>query len=431
MADEQTEPLDRAFEVVTGADPDGRNSDAPPSEVHNFFRHALSLSMTKTADGLLDPKLVLSWLLNHLGVPSIFIGMLVPIREAGALLPQIFISNRIMARSRRKLAWAGGSAVQGIAVGVILLAALALQGWVLGAVACCALAVLAVARSFCSVSYKDVLGRTVGKSRRGTVTGLAGSVASAGVILFGGFLLLGWAERQIVVFFALAAAALLWFVAAAIFAGMDEAEAKPQDPTNNPFRQFALLRQDTQLARFVAARGLLVATALAPPYLILMSAGSGEGGFQHLGLLLFASAGASMISSYVWGRMADWSSRRVLIAAGAIAGGILTLAAFAGAVGIMGQLWVLPLLLFVLMVSYHGVRQARSTYLVDMAPEDRRAAYTAVSNTLVGLILLAGGLFGLIASALGPVVVVAFFAALSFAGAVVALGLNEVEALAE
>ena len=430
MTDKAPKPLGDAFQTITGTDPSDRK-DAPKGEVGNFFRHALSLSMTKTADGLIDPKLVLSWLLTHLGVPSVFIGLLVPIREAGALLPQILISNRIMALTRRKFAWAGGSAAQGVAVAVVLASALLLQGWALGVAVCAALAVFAVARSFCSVSYKDVLGRTVGKSRRGTVTGLAGSVSAAGVVIFGAVLLSGVAGRETVVFWALGLAALLWLGSAVVFAGMDEPKAEPQRPKANPFSQFSLLREDPQLARFVLSRGLLVATALAPPYLILLASQSGESEFRHLGLLLFASAGASFLSSYVWGRLADRSSRQVLMLAGVVAGVILLIAAGLGWAGMMSGIWVLPVLLFGLMIAYHGVRNARSTYLVDMAPEDHRAAYTAVANTLVGMILLGGGIFGLAASAFGAVVVVAGFAGLSFAGAFVAAGLDEVEELAD
>ncbi len=428
MPSDRSDLLGRAFDAVTGSDADDRAG--PKGEAGNFFRHALSLSMTKTGDGLIDPKLVLSWLLTNSGVPAVLIGLLVPIREAGALLPQIFISNRIMGWRQRKWAWAGGSIAQGLAVAAILAAALLLSGWALGLVVCAALAVFAVARSFCSVSYKDVLGRTVGESRRGTVTGLGGSVASGGVIMFGAVLLSGVAERQVVVYGALGLAALLWLGAGAVFSGMDEPEAKPARPQANPLRQFGLLRENPQLLRFVLARGCLVATALAPPYLILM-AGREGGGFQHLGLLLFASAGASFLSSYIWGRLSDRSSRRVLMLAGVIAGIVLLVAAGAGWAGMVGTLWVLPSLLFVLMVAYHGVRNARSTYLVDMAPEEARAAYTAVANTMIGIVLLGGGIFGLIASSLGAAVVVAGFGLLSFAGTAVAAGLDEVEAYAE
>lgn len=73
-------------------------------EPANFLRHAGSLSMSKIADGLIDPKLVLAWLLAHLGASSVFVGLLVPIREAGALLPQLFTAPRVQVMARRK--WA-------------------------------------------------------------------------------------------------------------------------------------------------------------------------------------------------------------------------------------------------------------------------------------------------------------------------------------
>ena len=56
-----------------------------------YLIHLTSLGLTKTADGLIDPKLVLAWLLNALGAPGYLTGLLVPVREAGALLPRFFI----------------------------------------------------------------------------------------------------------------------------------------------------------------------------------------------------------------------------------------------------------------------------------------------------------------------------------------------------
>lgn len=43
-------------------------------------------------------------------------------------------------------------------------------------------AVFAIGRSAASVNYKDVLGKTVSKSKRGTVTGTAASVSAAVVL---------------------------------------------------------------------------------------------------------------------------------------------------------------------------------------------------------------------------------------------------------
>jgi len=89
--------------------------------------------------------------------------------------------------------------------------------------------------------------------------------------------------------------------------------------------------------------------------------------------------------------------------------------------------WVMPVLLFVLVVAYQGVRLGRSTHIVDMANEDTRAAYTALSNTVIGALLLAGGVFGLIAQMAGEAVVLAIMAGMAFAAALTALALDEVQ----
>ncbi|OAN69451.1 MFS transporter permease [Jannaschia sp. EhC01] len=417
------------FEAVFDTQEEGELPDAAAkAEPASAVRHAGSLSMTKLADGLIDPKLVLSWLLTSLGAPAWLVGLLVPIREAGALLPQLFTADWVHSLAVRKWVWVGGAAVQGLSAAGIVAVGLTLDGVAAGAIICALLAVLAVARSLCSVSYKDILGKTVGKTRRGTVTGSASSVASVGVIIFAGLLISGWAPRFALVVGAISLAAALWLVAAAVFATLPEVRSEDtQAPSGNPLRHLALLREDPQLVRFIAVRGLLTATALAPPFLVLMASDGGGGAFEQLGALVLASSLASFLSSYIWGRFSDRSSRQVLMTAGGVGALALGAAVALSAAGLFGQLWAVAGTLFVLMIAYHGVRSGRSTYLVDMAPEDNRAGYTAVSNTVIGTILLASGVFGALANVLGPVWAVGLFAVMSLAAAVVAMGLEEVE----
>lgn len=407
-------------------EPGGLSDGAAEREAASFTRHVTSLTATKVADGLLDPKLVLSWLLNTLGASSVLTGLLVPLREAGSLLPQLVIAPRIHALARRKWAWATGSFVQGLACAGIAVSGLVLDGNAAGISICLLLTVLAVARAACSVSHKDVLRKTVGKSRRGSSTGFASSTASAGVIVFAVLLIIGAPSRYTLVIGALVVAAALWLVAAAVFATMPE-EPSSESPRDSTWGQLALLREDAQLRRFIVVRGLLTATALAPPYLVLLAASETEDSLNQLGALVLASALASLVSSYVWGRLSDRSSRTVLRRSG-VAGAIaLGAGAAFEVVGLADSYWAMPLVLFVLMIAYNGVRQGRSTYLVDMAPADRTPAYTAVANTVIGVALLASGIFGALTSLAGPVVTVALFAAMSAGAAVAAVGLHEVE----
>ena len=418
---------DRLFEaLVEDTETDGGLSRAQAEhEPANFLRHAASLSMTKVADGMIDPKLVLSWLLTHLGAASFFVGLLVPIREAGALLPQLFTAQRVQAMEQRKWAWTAGCIGQGGAAAGIVLAALTLSGAAAGAVICALLAVLAISRSVCSVSYSDVLGKTVGQSRRGAATGLATSLGAGAVVLFALLLMSGLLERAHLVIIAISLAALLWIGAGLVFSTLWEERAAGR-VRKSALGQLTLLRSDPQLRQFIWARGLLTSTALAPPYIVLLGAEAGQDTFDRLGALVLASSIASFLSSWIWGRMADRSSRSVLMYSG-LAGALALLGAvLLDWVGLTGSLWALPSILFVLMIAYHGVRQGRVVYLVDMAPADSRAAYTAVSNTVIGVLLLGSGLFGALASLAGAHVTLIIFALMALAAAVVTRGLEDV-----
>jgi len=416
-------PQDRArtvFGRIAGAD----TSDAPDSaEARNGLRHIASLSMTKVADGLIDPKLVLSWLVTALGAPAVYAGALVPIREAGALLPQMPLAGVVQRMSYRKWIWVIGSAGQGGAAALIVLAALTLEGQAAGLAICAALALLALCRAACSVSYKDILGKTVEEERRGAVTGLAGSASSVGVLIFAAVLILGPGQNKGLVVWAIALAAAFWALAAILFSTMKE---RASDAGGGSDADFSVLSGNPDLWRFIIVRGLLVSTALAPPYLVVLA---GQGTLDKLGALVLASALASLVSSYIWGRFADVSSRRVLMLSGvlgAVAMGAAVLLWFLGlATGWAGM----PLTLFVLMIAYHGVRQGRSTYLVDLAPEDKRAAYAAVSNTVIGALLLGAGVLGGGAALIGAQATLMLFTAMAVGAAIVAIGLPEAEGL--
>ena len=392
-------------------------------------KHVVSLSLTKSADGLVDPKLVLSWVLNALGAPGFLIGLLVPVREAGALLPQLALARMIEARRIRKTFWVAGSLVQGLAALAMGLIVLTLSGAAAGWAIVAALAVFAIGRSVCSASYKDVLARTVEKGRRGRVSGTAATIGSVTVFAFAALLATGLIPREPgIIALALFTAGGLWLLAALLFASLDEPPADADTDRSRPLSAlFEPLIDDPELQTYIATRALLISTALAPPFLVLLGSGQGSG-FGNLGILMLASALAAIASSYVWGAFADRSSRQTLAIAGALAT-VTFLAAAAigfGSGGPVAGLWVAGLV-FVAQIAYEGARAGRKTHLTDMDTGDRKAVYTALSNTLIGVLLLAGGGLGLIADLAGVPVVLALLAGLSAAAVLTALRLSEVQ----
>ena len=396
--------------------------EADGQEARNGLRHMLSLSLTKVADGLIDPKLVLAWMMNALGAPAALIGLLVPVRVAGALVPQLALAGWVQGMAHRKWAWVTGSLGQGLAAAVICLVALTMQGLAAGIAIVAALAVLAVARACSSVSYKDVLGKTIPKTRRGSVTGVAGSVASVAVIVFALLLMSGLLHNVGTLAVAVGLAAVLWFVAAGLFSQLEE---EASEPGEKAVLDLSPLREDAQFRHFILVRGALTATALAPPYLVLLE--GGDGALQRLGAMVLASAAAAFVSSYIWGRLSDRSSRKVLMLSGFGGAVAMLVAVAASALGWAETFGVIPAILFGLMIAYQGVRSGRSTYLVDMAPADSRSSYAALANTAIGVLLLVTGVLGGALSFVGPMAALLGFAALSALGGALALGLNEVE----
>lgn len=433
---------DRVYEILTGDDVDRVCLDIPEEscreQPRNFLLHVSALSSTKTADGLLDPKIVLAWLIGAIGAPTFMLGLLVPIREAGALLPQLVIAAAIRSMPVRKWVWAIGSVVQGACVIGMAIAALTLEGAAAGWAILALLTVLSLARSACSIAHKDVLGKTVRKATRGTVSGTAGTLSAVLLLVFGVLLGTGIIERSIAtIAAALVVAGVLWIAAALLFAALAEAPGATEGGGNAltvAIRQFGLLREDPQLVRFIAVRCLLMATALAPPFVVALgkreTAGAGTG---TLGPFVIAAALATISSSYVWGRLSDVSSRRVLVVAAAIGATCLAVAAaigagFAEGIGIdADSVIVLPALVFGATIADQGVKLGRTTHIVDMSGASHRGAYTALTNTIGGVAMLAAGVFGFIDQRFGAPAVLLVLALMCVVAMRLASGLEEVQ----
>lgn len=150
-------------------------------------------------------------------------------------------------------------------------------------------------------------------------------------------------------------------------------------------------------------------------------------GLGELGPFVIAAALATVVGGRVWGRLADRSSRLVLAGAATAATALFAVAAVGRAAGLLDRVWLAAALLFLVVLAHQGVRLGRSTHLVDMADQDDRTVYTAVSNTVVGLMILATGAFGALSDRIGLAATFVVFAVMSAVAAVSARGLDEVQ----
>jgi hypothetical protein len=424
------------YDWVTGDEDSRVCKDIPEAACrhlpHNFFAYLASNVLTKIADELASARLVLPWLLGALGAPAAFTGFLVPIREAGVLLPQLAVAAYIRRLARRKVVWLVGATLSALALMFMAFTAAALEGSRAGWSVVLLIALFSLARGLCSVSAKDVLGKTVSKTRRGVLMGYSAAAAGVATLLLGIYVELYARQAQDVTLFVffLSAAALIWMIAVAIFATIEE-EPGATEGGGNAIRvaleSLALLRNDGDFRRFVIARSLLLSVALAPPFYVLLAQQHSQG-TAGLGMLIIASGLASSVSSPILGRMGDRSSRFVMSIAAAAAGivGISTWVLDATAAAIMGSTWIYALLFFLIAVFHSGVRLGRKVYLVDMSNSENRSAYVAVSNTVIGAAMLIGGGFGILGDLLQTSAVIGLLGFLSCVAALYIATMREV-----
>ena len=425
------------YDLVTGDEdarvckdiPDAACNDQP----ENFFLQLAANVCTKIGDELASAKLVLPWLLSAAGAPAFFIGLLVPVRESLSLLPQLFVAAAIRARAIRKWFWVWGSVVQGPCVMAMAAAALSLEGVAAGWTVVGLLVIFSLARGVSSVSAKDVMGKTVSKTRRGTLTGYAAAAAGLVTVAAGAWLQLGGGEPDGAggVVGLLLVAGGLWMLGAFLFAGVREQPGATEGGGNagrEALASLSILVSDAPFRRFVITRALLVATALLVPFYAALAREQTDGGIGGLGALLVAAGIASTVSSGFWGRMADRSSRNVLRLAATVAGLLSLVVAgwvMAGSPGLPSGIVVVGAF-FIIGIAHAGIRIGRKTYLVDMANAQTRATYVAVSNTAIGVVLLAGGVFGLVADWVGTAETIGLLGLFCLAGALGATRLDEV-----
>jgi hypothetical protein len=408
--------------------------DSTASGVRRNSRRIVgALTLQQIGDTVVDAKTVLPWLLAALGAPAAIFGLLVPVRESGSMLPQAALLPWIRRLRARKWVWVAGAGVQVIGVLAMALAAAFTSGAPAGGAILAALAVFALGRSLSSIATKDVMGRTIPAGHRGRVTGLA-TLTAGGVAVTAGLAIriLGTDEADPALLAGLLLlAALMWVVAAAVFAQVTEPVDEQVEPLGRGWLAHAvdLLRTDAAFRRFVTARTLLLVSALSPPFVVALATDRGGAGLEGLGPFVIATGLAALLGGRFWGRFADRSSRRAMMAAAGVSSAIvLALLAALTVPALAEAAWIYPLTYLLLALAHHGSRIGRKTYVIDMAAGNRRTDYVAVSNTAMGIVLLAAGAISSAIAVLGVEAALAFLALLGLLGVLTARSLPEASA---
>lgn len=165
------------------------SKNIPDADCQVIANNRIKLILAQVASALAElmtsAKTVLPWLMQALGAPAWIIGCLVPIRESGAMLPQIILGAYVRGTAYRKYVWLWGAGLQALCLMLMAVVTLLSSGWVAGVCLLALLAVMSVSRGLCSIAAKDVLGKTIPKRERGKVTGAGASWAGGIGLIFG------------------------------------------------------------------------------------------------------------------------------------------------------------------------------------------------------------------------------------------------------
>lgn len=401
----------------------------------NYLLNVANGACTKLAEQLASPGLVLPWLLQAIAAPGWTAGLLVPLKQAGSLVPQLAVAGYIRAVARRKWLWMAAAVVQSACLGAMAAAALWLSPTAAALVVLGLLALFSMASGVGSVAFQDVTAKTVPKGRRGGMLGNRQTIGAILTLAAAVWMRQELGEETAVWPYALliGVAAGLWAMAAFCFAAIEEAPGSTRGG-RNPLSQVGdglrLFREQPGFRRYLIARTGLLAIELAMPFYALHAAGLFGGAAATLGLLVVAAAVATILSSPFWGRVSDTSARRTMVlsgliaaSAGAAALGLALLVPSGNDAGWPAWLYVLPIGL--LSIAEGGVRLGRKTYMADAAPADDRPLYNAFANTTTGLAALAGSGLGGLAVLIGTDAMIAVLAGAGLLAALLAWRMPE------
>ncbi len=415
--------FDRACKII----PDSLCTSLPLNYVLNVVNGAAS----KLAEQVASAKVVLPWLLSTMGAPAYIVGFLLPLRQAGTLLPQLVVSGQMRRFEVRKWFWVLSAIVQALMLMGMIAAALTLPPLAAGVLVAVFLLIFSLARGVGSLSFQDVTGKTIPKGRRGRMLAARSMLGGLLTIAVGFGLKAvksgdGGTTAALVLLFG---GALLWSIAALAFAAIRE-DPGATEGGRNALKEAAagltLLTGNPWYRRYLVARTALLSVEIAAPFYVLyfremltIKAGA-------LGLIVIAAGAAAALSSPVWGRFADLSSRKVLVLAG-IMGAFTGVAALL--LGILPAFFQNPYVYGVIFVllgfAEAGVLLGRKTFLIDQVDPKQRTTYVAFANTAMGVVTLLFGFAGILAQVYGIRVLIVILILFGLAGAVVSFFLPE------
>jgi MFS family permease len=397
----------RLLKVRTDVVGEVREASQRKTLLANFGAIVLNGLFFPTAGKILGAGLLLAWFLDELKSPLFLIGLLIPIQYGLALLAQPWIGQWLSGKPRSAPYYRAQALLRGA-----LWCGLALATWLAGnsnrvlliSIFFFVVAGDAIAAGLGNIAFSTALAKTIPERLRGRVRGGRGMF---GAIIAGtaGALISLFVSKEsgLAVFGLLFAVAGVCYALGGITFGAIHEPRQPQLRKAHSAEPLAAsvkeMLQKQAYRRFLFVQTLLIPATQGLVFFSIFGRRQFHLDLSALGLLVISDALAPLVGNFVWGKLADRQSNRLVLAAVGLLSLISPVAAVAlylsnEAISHTLVLASFAVIVFVIGVASAGADLATKNLLLELAPDRKRPVYIGVNDTLVALptmLLVIGG----------------------------------------
>ncbi len=402
-----------------------------PEVPGNFTRLVLNGAFTKLAEQLISPKVTLPWLFQLLSVPSGLLGLIVPIRDTGSLLPQLTIAGVIRSSQQRKWYWVTAALVQALTLFGAILALSWDSGLWSGLWILFMLLIFSLASGVGSVAFKDVAAKVIPSGQRGQMLAARSWIGGALGLAAGIALLFGVDERTDDLFLILfILAGVLWFLGALTYATVREFKGETQGgrtPIQTWKKGVEIFRLESNFRRFIYARASLMSIPLAVPFFCSSRKIGGKRNIFTPGVDHHSNRIGAGVEQLDMGQVVGQIGKDIHASGRSYRFDLNHLRDHLSLLA-----WIISKCLgpstgiFINGSAYAGAKIGRKTYLIDMVPEDERSTWVSMANTSMGVATIVAGGIGLLGSVWGIEIQLALYGGFSLLSIFLASRLSDV-----
>lgn len=384
----------------------------------NFLYGQLNGLLYSTGETLFDPTLVVVTFLGFLTDSPLLLGLLVPIRDATWSLPQLWMSGIVQNEKRKVRLYRIAAVLRTLSWALIVFCIWFINDPKLLLITFFVIySISNLMNGLGGLPFMEMVGKTIEPSQRaeffawrnglGGVGGIAASFVVRAIL----------SEQSGFVFpenYAILALLFMIFAAAGlfIFALVDEIEDSPvipRKPFGVQFRQaISVMRQDGNYRNFFVMRSLQILSGSAVPFFAIYLQRQFGVATSFVGIYLAFFTASNLLANYLFGRVSRRDGSKKVIVTATFASMsmliyVLALVFFLPTMSFTPDLagWLLTPAFILNGFRMTGFNIAGNSLMLDLSPPAQRAVYIGFSNTILGIVLLATGISGIIMTVMG------------------------------